>query len=324
MRFRLTVRPALTIISSVTACIAWGSTLTRLITNRTRLTITGRAKHRRGRNAAVLNHTRSAWKAIKFASSPSFGEYYSHPRLFWLSQTPFEQRHIVDGFSFELSKVVRPYIRERVVDQLAHIDLTLAQAVAKNLGIELTDDQLNITPPPDVNGLKKDPSLSLYAIPDGDVKGRVVAILLNDEVRSADLLAILKALKAKGVHAKLLYSRMGEVTADDGTVLPIAATFAGAPSLTVDAVIVPCGNIADIADNGDANYYLMEAYKHLKPIALAGDARKFKATIKVADQGEEGIVEADSADGSFMDELLTLMAAHRVWSRIPKIDKIPA
>ena len=205
--------------------------------------------------------------------SPSFGEYYSHPRLFWLSQTPFEQRHIVDGFSFELSKVVRPYIRERVVDQLAHIDLTLAQAVAKNLGIELTDDQLNITPPPDVNGLKKDPSLSLYAIPDGDVKGRVVAILLNDEVRSADLLAILKALKAKGVHAKLLYSRMGEVTADDGTVLPIAATFAGAPSLTVDAVIVPCGNIADIADNGDANYYLMEAYKHLKPIALAGDAR---------------------------------------------------
>lgn len=63
--------------------------------------------------------------------SPSFGEYYSHPRLFWLSQTPFEQRHIVDGFSFELSKVVRPYIRERVVDQLAHIDLTLARAVAK-------------------------------------------------------------------------------------------------------------------------------------------------------------------------------------------------
>ena len=263
---------------------------------------------------------------VRERASPSFGEYYSHPRLFWLSQTRHSSNAILSMVSvFELSKVVRPtYIRERVVDQLAHIDLTLAQAVAKNLGIELTDDQLNITSPPDVNGLKKDPSLSLYAIPDGDVKGRVVAILLNDEVRSADLLAILKALKAKGVHAKLLYSRMGEVTADDGTVLPIAATFAGAPSLTVDAVIVPCGNIADIADNGDANYYLMEAYKHLKPIALAGDARKFKATIKVADQGEEGIVEADSADGSFMDELLTLMAAHRVWSRIPKIDKIPA
>ncbi|VEB60366.1 catalase HPII [Salmonella enterica subsp. enterica] len=44
--------------------------------------------------------------AIKSAKrSPSFGEYYSHPRLFWLSQTPIEQQHIIDAFSFELGKV---------------------------------------------------------------------------------------------------------------------------------------------------------------------------------------------------------------------------
>lgn len=46
-----------------------GSTLTRRITNRTRSTITGRAKHRRDRNAAVLNHIRNAWKEIKFVSA---------------------------------------------------------------------------------------------------------------------------------------------------------------------------------------------------------------------------------------------------------------
>ncbi len=66
---------------------------------------------RRGRNVAVLNHTEERVEGNKVRErSPSFGEYYSHPRLFWLSRTPFEQRHIVDGFSFELSKVVRPYI----------------------------------------------------------------------------------------------------------------------------------------------------------------------------------------------------------------------
>ncbi|EYH83299.1 hydroperoxidase II, partial [Salmonella enterica subsp. enterica serovar Heidelberg str. N4496] len=172
--------------------------------------------------------------------------------------------------------------------------------------------------------LKKDPALSLYAVPDGDVKGRVVAILLNDKVNAADLLTILQALKAKGVHAKLLYSRMGEVTADDGSTLTIAATFAGAPSLTVDAVIVPCGNIADIESCGDARYYLLEAYKHLKPIALAGDARRFKALLNIDSQGEEGLVEADNVDHHFMDTLLTLMAAHRVWSRAGKINAIPA
>jgi catalase len=256
--------------------------------------------------------------------SPSFGEYYAHPRLFWNSQTPIEQQHIIGGFSFELSKVVRTYIRERVVDQLAHIDIQLAQSVADNLGITLTDEQRNLAPPKEVNGVKKDPSLSLYAVPGGSIKGRVVAILLNDKTRASDVLGIMQALKTQGVHAKLLYSRMGEVTADDGSVLPVAATFAGSPSLTVDAVIVPCGDIASLLTNGDAVYYLLEAYKHLKPIALSGDARQFKAQLKVADQGEDGIVEGDNVDDAFMTKLFDLLAAHRVWSRSSKIDQIPA
>lgn len=256
--------------------------------------------------------------------SPSFGEYYAHPRLFWNSQTPIEQQHIIGGLSFELSKVVRTYIRERVVDQLAHIDVQLAQSVADNLGITLTDEQRNLAPPKAVNGVKKDPSLSLYAVPGGSIKGRVVAILLNDKTRASDVLGIMQALKKQGVHAKLLYSRMGEVTADDGSVLPVAATFAGAPSLTVDAVLVPCGDINSLLTNGDAVYYLLEAYKHLKPIALSGDARQFKAQLKVADQGEDGIVEGDNVNDAFMTKLFDLLAVHRVWSRSSKIDQIPA
>ena len=151
-----------------------------------------------------------------------------------------------------------------------------------------------------------------------------MAILLNDKPRASDVLGIMRALKTQGVHAKLLYSRMGEVTADDGSVLPIAATFAGAPSLTVDAVIMPCGDVESLLGNGDAAYYLLEAYKHLKPIALAGDARKFKTLLKVPDQGEEGIVEGDNVDDAFMTRLFDLLAAHRVWSRSSKIDQIPA
>ncbi len=256
--------------------------------------------------------------------SPSFGEYYSHPRLFWLSQTAFEQRHIIDAFSFELSKVVRTYIRERVVDQLAHIDAQLADAVADNLGITLTDEQRNLTPPPPVSGVSSDPTLSLYAVPDGKVKGRVVAILLNDKTRASDLLSVLQKLKANGVHAKLLYSRMGEVAADDGSNLTVAGTFAGAPSLTVDGVIVPGGDVAKLLKNGDARYYLLEAYKHLKPIVLLGDAQQFAADLQVDALGEEGVVVADDASDSVTDTLISLLAAHRVWSRIAKIDAIPA
>lgn len=256
--------------------------------------------------------------------SPSFGEYYAQPRLFWNSQTPIEQQHIIDAFSFELSKVAREWIRERVVDQLVSVDIRLAQAVAENLGITLSDEQQNRQPPAGVNGLDKDPTLSLYAIPGGGVKGRVVAVLLNQETASADVLTLLKGLKAQGVHAKLLYSRMGEVTADDGSKLPIAGTFAGSPSLTVDAVVVPGGDLSDLLKSGDAQYYLLEAYKHLKPILLAGDARQFKGLLNVDSQGEEGIVEGDTIAKSSVEDLLRLVAAHRVWSRAGKTAAIPA
>ncbi|MFJ5158322.1 catalase HPII [Pantoea sp. NPDC088449] len=251
--------------------------------------------------------------------SPSFGEYYSQPRLFWLSQTAEEQQHIIGAYSFELSKVARPYIRERVVDHLLQIDVNLAQGVAKNLGLKLSDEQLKTAPPKDVNGLQKDESLSLYAQPSGDVKGRQVALLLSDGTKAADVLAILQALKAKGVHAKLLAAHMGQVLADDGSVLPIDATFTGLPSLTFDAVIVPDGNIDALLLSGDARYFLLEAYKHLKAIGLSGDARRFKAQFNVQDsETEEGLVEAAKAEGTLMDDFLTVMASHRVWSRSKK------
>jgi catalase len=256
--------------------------------------------------------------------SPSFGEYYAHPRLFWLSQTPIEQQHIVDAFSFELGKVARAYIRERVVDQLASIDIQLAQKVGDNLGLTLSEEQRTRSAPPDVNGLKKDPTLSLYATPGGSIKGRVVGVLLSDKPVAKELLTLLKGLKAQGVHAKLLYSRMGELTADDGSVLTINATFAAAPSLTVDAVAVPAGDISSLEKSGDARYYLLEAYKHLKPLLLAGDARRFKTLLSVADKGEEGIAEGESVTKSLTEDFLGLLAAHRVWSRAAKIPTIPA
>lgn len=92
----------------------------------------------------------------------------------------------------------------------------------------------------------------------------------------------------------------------------------------MDAVIVPGGNAASLSASGDAQYYLLEAYKHLKPILLAGNARQFKSLLQVASQGEEGVVETDTVDSPAMDNLLTLMKAHRVWSRSGKTATIPA
>ena len=55
--------------------------------------------------------------------------------LFWNSQTPVEQTHIVNAFRFELSKVQTPAIRERMVSGLLNVAPELAEAVAEGLGI---------------------------------------------------------------------------------------------------------------------------------------------------------------------------------------------
>lgn len=257
--------------------------------------------------------------------SPSFDEHYSQPRLFWLSQTQVEQQHIIDAFSFELSKVGRSYIRDRVVDQLTHIDISLAHSVAENLGITLTEAQMQTAPPKDVNGLKKDASLSLYAVPSGNIKGRQVALLISDGVDAADTLAILQALKTQGVHAKLLAPHMGQVRASDGSQLTVDATFTALPSLAFDAVIVPEGNIDALLLRGDACYFLLEAYKHLKVIGLSGGARRFAAQFGLADdEQEEGVIIDSKAEGVLMSEFLAAMAAHRIWSRSQKALSVPA
>ncbi|MFS7181042.1 catalase-related domain-containing protein [Serratia proteamaculans] len=73
------------------------------------------------------------------ARSDSFSDHFSQARLYYQSLAPHEQKHVVDAYTFELSKVQRLHIREREVQQiLSHIDLDLAQQVGKNLGIEVT------------------------------------------------------------------------------------------------------------------------------------------------------------------------------------------
>ncbi|WP_276523879.1 catalase-related domain-containing protein, partial [Lysinibacillus fusiformis] len=50
------------------------------------------------------------------ARSDSFKDHFSQARLFWLSMTDVEKKHIINTFSFELGKVKNKDIRKQVVD----------------------------------------------------------------------------------------------------------------------------------------------------------------------------------------------------------------
>ena len=65
--------------------------------------------------------------------SETFADHYSQARQFFISQTEVEQQHIAQALTFELSKVLTPAIRARMVSHLLNIDSGLAKNVAEGL-----------------------------------------------------------------------------------------------------------------------------------------------------------------------------------------------
>ncbi|MCH5277519.1 MAG: catalase HPII [Desulfovibrionaceae bacterium] len=258
--------------------------------------------------------------------SPSFADYYSQPRLFWLSQTPSEQRHIIQAFCFELGKVMRVYIRERVVDLLTRIDPDLARGVADGLGIRLSREQLNRELPGSVNGLDRDPALSLYANGNQTLKSRRAALLVADGVNGKSVDAICEALKSEGVHPQIFAPRPGMITTAEGEALKPDGSIEGNPSVLVDAVLVPDGeqSVETLMNDGNATYYLRQAYKHLKAIGLAGEAKRMlKAAGLPDDDKDPGLLTAGDAK-KLMKPLLRAMSQHRVWEREARAKTIAA
>ena len=86
--------------------------------------------------------------------SKSFFDHFSQAALFFNSQAPHEQQHIINALRFELGKLEVPAIRERMLFMLSQVDRTLAEQVAQELGIDVPsklDGPLNKSMPADAN-----------------------------------------------------------------------------------------------------------------------------------------------------------------------------
>jgi catalase len=67
--------------------------------------------------------------------SETFLDHFSQARMFLFSQSPAERTHLVDACRFELSKVERLAIRERVLSLFARIDEDFAAEIATAIGV---------------------------------------------------------------------------------------------------------------------------------------------------------------------------------------------
>jgi catalase len=258
--------------------------------------------------------------------SESFSDHFSQATLFFKSLTKPEQEHLIAALEFELGKVERPEIRERVVNQvLVNIDAELAIRVARAVGVEAPK------PPKPAKGDKKRkalesaPSLSLENTPKDSIRTRKVAVLVADGFSSKDLGPVRKALTAGGAIVELVAPRLGTIKSQEGDEEQPVKTFLTAASVLYDAIYVPGGekSVATLKLLADAMDFIRDAYRHCKAVGFSGEGTQLveaaglnqMATAQPL-EADPGVVQSAKSDmKKFSQRFIAAIAAHRNWAR---------
>ncbi len=223
--------------------------------------------------AAGFTSFREPIEAEKTRGKPElFAEHYNQATLFYNSQTPVEQAHILRAFRFELTKVQVPAIRQRVVSMLANVDRDFAKALAAELGMEMPAAMPRALKRPPTPEVEISPSLSLKARPgDGSIRTRRIAIFVAPGIDGAAAEMLHAELAKLGAVPRFVGPRLGTVTTEQGGTLKVEVTFETMPSVLFDACVVPDGTASKtLGSVGHALEFLKDQYRHAKPILALG------------------------------------------------------
>ncbi len=258
--------------------------------------------------------------------SPSFADHYSQATLFWNSMSDWEREHIVEAFRFELGKCDFRQVKEGVVAHLVKVHPDLAEQVATGLGLR--------PPASDGSAPHSDTSPALsQATPanlgDGRISGRKLAVLANDGLTAATLLALRETLTQAGAVVAVIGPHEGTLRSVDGDPVEVTEALLTADSVLYDAVYVPGGPdaVAELAEREDVLVFLADAYRHGKTIAATGAGLRLleRAGVAPGRREAEGVVDehgvitwaepADADPSTFVDAVVAGVRAHRHWRR---------
>jgi catalase len=249
-----------------------------------------------------------------------FAEHYNQAALFFNSQTPVEQAHIIAAFRFELSKVTVPAIRVRMVSGLRNASEALARALATSLGLALPDAMpraIDTVPPLEIESA---PSLSLMALPgQAGIATRKVAIVVAEGMAGAPIAHAVQMLSDAGAVTRLLSSRLGAVTSAEGTRFEIDATLENMPAVLFDALVLPDGMdaVEALSKDGRTLEFLKDQYRHCKSILVLGASEKLLRKAGIFENlptGEQdpGLIVRSSAEvEAALEEFMGAIAKHR-------------
>ncbi len=252
-----------------------------------------------------------------------FAEHYGQARLFWQSQTPVEQNHIVNAFRFELTRVQTPAVRERTLALLANINETLVSRVAEGLGLDVPAP-LPLASDAPIPAYESSPPLSILSRPgQTGIKGRRVAILVGNGVDGKSAGKLYASLLKDGAVPRLVGNMLGKVASTDGDKLDIEISVEAGPSVMYDGVIIPDGaaSAEALGRNALVIEFLREQYRHGKPILVYGAASALLSKAMLPQTLPDGSADPGQILGdpanleAALDGFTTALAAHRVYAR---------
>ncbi|MGC1513898.1 MAG: catalase [Acidimicrobiales bacterium] len=244
----------------------------------------------------------------------SFADHYSQAGLFFRSQTPVEQQHIADAFTFELSKVERATIRERMVANLRNADEDLAQRVGAGLGMATLPPASEPAAQPD-QSLPESPALSIVLKGPDTFAGRKLGVLVTDGAPASVFDALKKVMAAEGALVEVIAPAIYGVDLDDGTHIAAQQMVGGGPSVLYDAVavLVSAEGAATLAQLPAAKDFVTDAHAHKKFVAYTPAADPLFAAAGLSDLIDDGYIElrARSVAKQFVEACRQL----RKWDR---------
>ncbi|MDQ3491706.1 MAG: catalase [Chloroflexota bacterium] len=254
------------------------------------------------------------------AAPASFEDHFSQVRLFFRSLTPVEQDHVIQAYTFELSKCYEENIRTRQLQNLANVDARLCAEVANGLGMPTPE------PTEELAGSEPSPALSQMS-GTWPLAGRVVGIVADDRSDPDALAAAQQAIAKAGMVPLVIAPTGGKLNGG----LVVQRSYLTARSTEFDAIVI-AGAAApgdDAIDSRDAKagdptadpsvdpriaLMLAEAFRHAKVIGGWGEAAGVLAAAGIPTDAP-GIVLGE--DPAVLDAISELLAQHRVWERFP-------
>ncbi len=271
-----------------------------------------------------------------------FFDHFSQAALFFNSQAPHEQQHIINALTFELGMVTRPAIVERMLGMLNKVDKNLANGIAQGLGMKVpgsvagrvnqavgADAGRETEPKPTNNTYGKSPALSMANTVKDTIRTRKIAILVADGVDDNDLANMKAALTNEGAMVKIVGPRGGTLKTAGGKEIMVDKSLMNAASVLFDATYVPGGqkSAATLAGDDRAILFVNETFKHCKALAATGRGvevlRASAIDLEAAKKDPALIVEEKSDAKKVSGRFIKAIAQHRNWER-EKTANIPA